>query len=132
MTLNDYGGSSNSEGQSVDCSVLDRLRALQREGKPDIVAKVIRQYFEHTPALLDSMQEFASQKDSDGLQRAAHSLKSSSANLGAMKLAELCKDIEEKARANDIDRIGVEVEDAHMEYEKVKDALAVQIPGGSV
>jgi signal transduction histidine kinase/CheY-like chemotaxis protein/HPt (histidine-containing phosphotransfer) domain-containing protein len=131
VTQEGYNGSSNSDGHSIDCSALERLRALQREGKPDIVAEVIHQYFEHTPALLKSMQEAASQGDSDGLQTAAHSLKSSSANLGAMKLASLCKDIETKARAKDINRIDFRVGDVHSEYEKVKDALAAEIPGVS-
>jgi len=42
--------------------------------------------------------------DASIVQKAAHSLKSSSANLGALQLAQLCKELENRARLQTLDQ----------------------------
>lgn len=50
------------------------------------------------PKLIEQVHEGISGKDSQNTSMAAHSLKSSSANLGAQTLAEVCRRLEEMAR----------------------------------
>jgi HPt (histidine-containing phosphotransfer) domain-containing protein len=78
----------------LDHKALDNIRALQRAGKPDILQKVIRHYLQNTPMLLQSLLQAIENSDSKALQMSAHSLKSSSANLGAIGIAEHCKALE--------------------------------------
>lgn len=66
-----------------------------------MLEKVIRIYFENSPKLLQTMRDaVAEDQTAETVERAAHSLKSSSACLGATRLASLCGNLEEMARKN--------------------------------
>ena len=82
----------------IDMKVLERIRALQRPGAPDILSRVIRLYLENSPGLVSGMREALTSQDADKMRTCAHTLKSSSANLGAETLASLCKDLESMGR----------------------------------
>ncbi len=71
----------------LDQSVLASLRELQDEGDPDIVAEVGGLFIKHSPDKVKAILEAAEKDDAKGLQLAAHSLKSSSAYIGAMRLS---------------------------------------------
>ncbi|MGH8672084.1 MAG: Hpt domain-containing protein [Burkholderiales bacterium] len=101
---------------AIERIALDQIRALQRPGKPDIVSKVIAIYVESTPGLLQAMQDALESNDPAALQRAAHTLKSSSANLGAHILTALCKEIEAIGRANSTSAAQPLVARAHRQY----------------
>ncbi|MCP4409336.1 MAG: response regulator, partial [Gammaproteobacteria bacterium] len=88
---------------TLDKVALDNIRRLQRPGKPDILQKVIGYYMDSAPRLLENLHESLARKDADALRMAAHSLKSSSANLGAKALAGDCLELETMARNNQLD-----------------------------
>lgn len=71
----------------LDQSVLASLRELQDEGDPDIVEEVGSLFIKHSPEKVKAILEAAEKDDAKGLQLAAHSLKSSSAYIGAMRLS---------------------------------------------
>jgi CheY-like chemotaxis protein len=87
-----------SEHSLLNEAALNNIRSLQRPGRPDVLQKVINQYIEYTPELLDQLRNAITENDSKSLYMAAHSLKSSNANLGALELAALCADLELKGR----------------------------------
>jgi HPt (histidine-containing phosphotransfer) domain-containing protein len=70
------------------------------------------------------LPEAADRTDAAALQRAAHSLKSGSANLGAQRLAELCRGLEAAARAGDLSRARQQVAEIEVEFGKIIPALA--------
>lgn len=80
--------------QPLDRAVLDMLRSMRRIGQPSTLVKVIRLYFDSAPNLAASIEVAINAGDSYTLRRAAHSLKSSSANLGAIQLADYCRQLE--------------------------------------
>ena len=85
----------------LDQKALNNIRAVHREGAPKLLEKVISIYFESSPKLLQTLRDAVAGDDAaETIERAAHSLKSSSANLGATKLAALCGGLEEMAREN--------------------------------
>ena len=85
----------------LDQKALDNIRAVQQEGAPKLLDKVINIYFQESPKLLLALRDAVAEDNAAKMiGRAAHSLKSSSANLGATRLAALCRDLEEMARAN--------------------------------
>ncbi len=88
------------ESFGVDQKVLDNIRALQTEGTEDILTLIIKLFIEDTPNQLEKLQQALYEKDADTVCSIAHTLKSSSANLGALKLSVLFKDLEERARRN--------------------------------
>jgi signal transduction histidine kinase/CheY-like chemotaxis protein/HPt (histidine-containing phosphotransfer) domain-containing protein len=59
---------------------------------------LVRVYLEDTPKAITALEQAASQGNVDGLIAPSHSLKSTSANLGAMGLSELAKRVEHGAR----------------------------------
>lgn len=79
-----------SEGVSIDLGCIDAIRAMQRPGKPDLLEKVIALYFEDAVRQIAVMRSGYAAGDAAAVKR----LKSSSANLGALWLAELCKELE--------------------------------------
>ena len=96
----------------IDESALDAIRALQRPGKPDILARIVNMYVEKSPELISAIEEGVAANDCDKVKMAAHTLKSSSAYVGASALAEVCSKIESKAvngqlteTAEDISRV---------------------------
>jgi CheY-like chemotaxis protein len=83
---------------AIDLTALDNIRALQQPGAPDLLEKVIAVYVRDVSNLVQSMREAIAAGDSILLQRAAHTLKSTSATLGAHQLAKLCNEMEVRAR----------------------------------
>jgi len=82
----------NSE--PVDQSVLDTLRDLQIEGQPDILGRIINAFLKSTENLVVELQKAIAAGEFGLMKNGAHSLKSSSANVGAMQLSELSKKLE--------------------------------------
>jgi len=95
--------SSFSFADILDRSVLDELRTLQEEGEPDIVTELIDLYLQEAPARLDAIRAAVSHRDASELVRAAHSLKGSSANLGAGPVSTVCGELERCGRENQVD-----------------------------
>ncbi len=88
----------------LDKQALATLRKLQRPGKPSILKKVIGLYLENAPGLLDGLRTGLVSNDADALRMAAHSLKSSSANLGAKALAQACLELETLAHNQQLEQ----------------------------
>ena len=66
----------------------------------DEFTDLVRVYLEDTPKAISALELSASQGNIEGLIAPSHSLKSTSANLGAMSLAELAKRVEHGARSS--------------------------------
>ena len=77
---------------AVDLAVLASLEGAQVEGEPDIVVELMELYLEDASGKLAAMREDLGGDGSVG--RLAHSLKGSSANLGARRVASLCDELE--------------------------------------
>ena len=111
----------------LDLSALERIRALQRPGGPDILAKVVSLYLEKTPELLTGIRDAVSRGDADKLRNSAHSLKSSSANVGAEKVAVLCKELEMMGREAKLDNAEATVGVLEFEFQAACAALKDQL-----
>ena len=97
-----HESSENEMKIHIDQTALDAIRALQRPGKPDILARIVNMYMEKSPELISAIKEGVASNDSDKVKMAAHTLKSSSAYVGASALAEVCNRIESKASNDDL------------------------------
>ena len=106
---------------------LDTIQALQRQGKPDLLARVINIYLEDSLRLLEALRQALSQGNGDGLKLQAHSLKSSSANVGALRLAELCKELEATGEGKSMDGIHQRIARIEEEYASVRKELTAEL-----
>ncbi len=111
----------------LDRAALEMIRRMQRQGQPDILARVISLYFESSPKLMQGIKEAVSQRDAAQLRYAAHSLKSSSAHLGGQSLAAICKELEEMGRNNTPEKAASTLSVLESEYESLCRALAAEL-----
>ncbi len=118
-------GEKNS--MAIDRSVLNTLRDLQVEGKPDILGRIINAYLNNSAHLIAEMQEALTVDDHQVLQNAAHSLKSSSANVGAVKLSGINKELEMGCENGPLGNAANLVSAIESEFISVKDALSREI-----
>jgi len=82
----------------LDRRALDRIRAVQRPDRPDLVRRVLQIYLERSPVQLAAIAEAAAAGDAHRLARAAHDMKGGSGNLGLVQVAELLTRIEQLAK----------------------------------
>ena len=111
------------EVPSIDPRAWDSIRSLQRPGQPDMLCKVIDKYLTSSRRLIDAMREAVPQRDAEALHHTAHSLKSSSATVGALRLAALCKDMETMGRTNALEGVSAVWRKFQAEYKLVQDIL---------
>ncbi|MCP4995010.1 MAG: response regulator, partial [Gammaproteobacteria bacterium] len=116
-------GKYNTELSQINEKALDALRALQRPGRPDILQKVVGLYLDNSPTLLQNLQNAISENIAAEVQIAAHSLKSSSANLGATELAALCKTLESMGRNHSLEGAAEKLAEIQERYEQVSHEL---------
>ncbi len=90
-----------SGAEMIYNSVLEDLRALGGCEDPGLLQELIDLFLDDAPRRLDEMHLGLSEGDFALMQRSAHTLKSSSANLGAVRLSGICKDMEFAARDQD-------------------------------
>lgn len=91
---------ASEEDAVLSRAPLENIRAMQQSGMPNMLAKVINIYLASSPALIESIHQAISQGDGNALEQAAHSLKSSNANLGASHMASLCRKLEALGKEN--------------------------------
>jgi HPt (histidine-containing phosphotransfer) domain-containing protein len=103
----------------LDLEVLGELRTILGSE----VDRLIGVFLESTPQLIARLEAAALEPDFEALSEAAHSLKSSSANLGAMALSAAAKQVELGARTRVLDRPAVAVALVAREFERAREAL---------
>ena len=113
---------------SIDQAVLDKIRALERNGAPALVAQLVRLYLRDTPTLVEQMRQAVDSRDCAALRAAAHTLKSSSANVGAMKLHGLCRELEARAREHQVPDARERVAAIDEEFMAARTILRQELP----
>ena len=110
----------------LDERALAQIRALQRTGQPSVLGKLIDRYLDNTPALLQQLREALAAGNGEALRLAAHNLKSSSANLGATRLAAACKELEQRGRDRRLEGATALLREMESDYARVREALIVE------
>ncbi|MCA2959076.1 MAG: Hpt domain-containing protein [Silvanigrellales bacterium] len=82
----------------LDLRLIESIRSLNSEGRPDLLAELVVIFRETTPVLLDSLEVALQEKNARVVQRLAHRLKGGSGNVGAKHMSRLCSDLETLAR----------------------------------
>jgi CheY-like chemotaxis protein/HPt (histidine-containing phosphotransfer) domain-containing protein len=78
----------------LDPQTLAELRALQQTPGRDVLTRVLRLYATTAPSVVDELRTAVAAGDGDAIRRIAHRFKSSSAHVGAKRLAALSADLE--------------------------------------
>jgi two-component system, sensor histidine kinase and response regulator len=107
----------------LDHGVLESLRELQADGEPDLLTELVELYRADAPQMLEAMRTALAEANGEALRRAAHTLKGSSANLGAVRLAEMCRELERAGRDGALAGAAPLLAAVEAEYERVVEAL---------
>jgi PAS domain S-box-containing protein len=113
-------------GEVLDRQVLDQLRKVLTNGKPELLSRVINLYLAESPKLVQKLRQAAVASDAPELARAAHSLKSSSGNVGARALSRYCEDVEASVRRADTEEARRIVAQIETEHRRVQTALGAE------
>lgn len=85
-------------GPSIDARCLQELRRLSIGSNNDLLRKIVAHYLADTPQAIAQLKQAVLAGDAELVRSKTHSLKSSCAHLGAMRLCELIKELERSGR----------------------------------
>ena len=109
-----------SELPALDRDALESLKVLEGQGDGAAVQRVVSLFCEDAPRLLAVLRS----ADFTDRQRATHALKSSAAQIGALRLANLCAATDTLLRQGDYERALERLPLIESEFETVRAALA--------
>ncbi|MGD0231815.1 MAG: response regulator [Syntrophorhabdales bacterium] len=121
------GGSSPVAGPVLDKAALERIRQIDPDGEDDLARTVITCYLEESTKTIVSLREAVGAGDGAAIQGLAHGFKSASANVGAVSLAEFCREMEMKGRTNAIERTPEILLSIEREYARARCALEAEL-----
>lgn len=88
---------------TLDPAALQRLHDLDPSGSSRLVERVFKAFEDSIERLRPQLLAALARGDASGLRHVAHTLKSSSASIGAIKLSSLCAEMESMTRDGQTD-----------------------------
>ncbi|MBE0620617.1 MAG: response regulator [Burkholderiales bacterium] len=114
---------------ALDRTALDNILGLGKSGGADLLRRVIEIYLRNSPDLITAMHAATTAGDLTALGKAAHSLKSSSLNVGATQMGRLCREIESVVRSNSPEAADKLASGIDAEYARVEALLHAELEG---
>jgi CheY-like chemotaxis protein len=114
------GGAPEVGYVSLDDGALQNLRDL---GGDDFLGEVIDAFLADAPDLIATLRRSLAEQSNEELRRAAHTLKSNGATLGAESFSELCRTLEHSAKTGDLEGAPQLVDGIEQEYLALEQAL---------
>jgi two-component system sensor histidine kinase/response regulator len=108
---------------SLNRHALEAIRALSADKGEMLLQRVLHAFIHDTPQRLALLRDAIAAGNAVSLRKAAHSLKSASANVGADRLAQLSKDMEQLGR-NDTTGAAALLPTMEREFAAVRDTLS--------
>ncbi|MEM7030846.1 MAG: response regulator [Chloroflexota bacterium] len=118
---------ADSTATAFDPSKLEEFRMLMGPDGDQIVSELIDLFLEDTPTMLEAMVDSIEQSDADQIKHLAHSLKSSSASIGAIHLSNLCEMLEKQAGSGNLSTAQELVSAATIAFKAAKQSLEEQL-----
>ena len=106
---------------------LDEIAGMDPGGENGLVNSIVDLFFQRTPELIDLMTEAVAEKNTEDLFQAAHSLKSSSATLGAIRLQSLAKNIEQHSRDGNLEEATIYTKRISRAYDQAVQELTLKL-----
>ncbi len=103
----------------LNAELIDQIRNLDTSGSDALLHKLFHTFLESTGDYMQQIRNAILNEDTDDVRRLAHTLKSSSANIGAEYLSEIFKQLEMFAKAGELGRIKEQAEGLQQHYQVV-------------
>ena len=82
----------------VDSNIVNGLRGLSEPGKPDFLNELIELYKKRAPIILVDILNSHKEGNQEEFEKSSHSLKGTSANIGADYIRAVCEEMEVAGR----------------------------------
>ncbi|MCP4400570.1 MAG: response regulator [bacterium] len=120
-TLEPTPNRSQEESPAIDPSMLDRL--VEMTGDPGFVTELIESFLTSAPQLLNDLRQGLELGDAAKVRMAAHTLKSSSADFGAMTLSKINKELEMIGKSGNLAGAAELITESEAEFRRAKPEL---------
>jgi HPt (histidine-containing phosphotransfer) domain-containing protein len=109
----------------MDNSIIDRTTytLLQETVGNEFLAELVASYLDDTPLQITKLREALTAGDVDAFRRAAHSIKSTSLNFGALQFAEQARRLEYLGRDSRLEAVGSGLDDLAATFSIVQNEL---------
>jgi HPt (histidine-containing phosphotransfer) domain-containing protein len=101
--LSTHAAASTATG--LDAEALARLRELDPKGENKLLERVLRAFQTSAARLMPQLETARLANDRATVRLVAHTLKSSSASIGALELSQVCAQVEALIRAESADNL---------------------------
>jgi len=116
-----------AQNSALCADALGRLGDLESAENPGVVHRVLSRFLDNSPGLLEALRQGIADGDFDRIRTASHTLKSTSALVGAVVLADRCATLEALARQGCHGDAMALVEGILLEYQTVRPAVEAQM-----
>ncbi|MEM6344575.1 MAG: Hpt domain-containing protein [Bacteroidota bacterium] len=106
----------------LDSDSLEMIFDLM-DGDAEMIIDLVDTLTETTPDLLEELDAGVKSQNPSQIREAAHALKSSNAQLGALDFSELCRQMEEKGKREELEETDKLLDLIYKEFKKVEQAL---------
>jgi histidine phosphotransfer protein HptB len=106
--------------QTIDLATFHELKETMGE---DFIPELVATYLEEIPELLKTLKQGLEDGNAQTFTRAAHSIKSSSASMGALDFAAQARELEMIGKSGDLSQAGAHVDRLVAAYPEVEHAL---------
>jgi HPt (histidine-containing phosphotransfer) domain-containing protein/CheY-like chemotaxis protein len=120
---------AQSATPALDPAALARLMELDPKGENHLLERVLKAFQVSVARLRPQAVAARASKDLAGLRLVAHTLKSSSASIGAMHLSQVCAQIEATIRGGDVDDIEAQIDTLDAALDNALLAIDEQLKG---
>ena len=107
----------------LDEEALQRLRELDPSGQNRLLERILRAFESSVLRLAPQLREARQRGDMQAIRHVVHTLKSSSASIGAMRLSRLCAEIEAAVRQEAPEGLPALLDDVNQEFNVVLQAV---------
>ena len=111
----------------LDVSVMAAIRALGDPGEPDVYVEVARLFLADVPVHLSALNAAIAARSATSVEQIAHRLRGGALEIGALRMAPLCADIECAARAGSLERAASQATRLNTEFAVARLALEQEI-----
>ena len=113
---------ADESGPTIDQAVLDGVLDSVG-GDAAFVADLVGTYLSDAPTQLAAIDDAVESRDAAAIVRPAHTLKTGSLTIGAMRLGEMCRSLEQLGRAERLDGVAEAARAIRGEFETVRSEL---------
>lgn len=101
----------------LDAAALERLRELDPDGRHGVLGRVLTAFETSLTRMLGQLAAEREGGDAGVVAGVAHTLKSSSASVGALALSRTCAEVEQRLRRGETGALGGDIERMCLEAE---------------